>query len=461
MAEYRTLPEDTERMPSGVPYIVGNELAERFSYYGMRAILVVFMTTHLRDSSGALATMTPEQAKAAFHTFGMAAYFMPMLGAILSDAWLGKYRTIMIISLGYCLGHAALAVDDTRLGLFVGLALIAIGSGGIKPCVSAHVGDQFGPRNQHLLERVFGWFYFSINLGSFASQLLIPVLLVRSGPSLAFGVPGVLMGVATLIFWMGRNRFAHIPPAGAGFVRELIREPGRSCVLRLFTLTLFISMFWALSEQHGSAWVLQAERMDRNIFGVTFLASQIQAVNPVLVLTFIPLTSYVIYPGVSRLFQLTSLRKIGIGFLFTATAFALSAFIEARLDAGASMHIGWQLAAYVLMTFAEVLIYGTGLEYFYSQAPNRLKSFVMAIFLLSVSIGNGIAALVNLFIQDEQGHSRITGVTYYLTFAACMLLTSVLFAWYARGFREHRFIQGSEDGDQAARSGVAADGARS
>jgi proton-dependent oligopeptide transporter, POT family len=456
MAEYRTLPEVTARMPSGVPYIVGNELAERFSYYGMRAILVVFMTKYLHDASGALAPMTPEQAKTAFHTFGMTAYFMPMIGAILSDAWLGKYRTIVIISLGYCLGHAALAIDDTRLGLFVGLTLIAIGAGGIKPCVSAHVGDQFGPRNQHLLERVFGWFYFSINLGSFASQLLIPVLLVKSGPELAFGVPGILMGLATLIFWLGRNRFAHIPPAGTGFVRELIHEPGRSYVLRLLGLTLFISMFWALSEQHSSAWVLQAERMDRELFGVTLLASQVQAMNPILVLTFIPLTSYVIYPALGRVMELTALKKIGIGFLFTVAAFLVAAFIEARLDAGAHMHVVWQLGACVLMTFAEVLIYGTGLEFFYSQAPNRLKSFVMAIFLLSISIGNGVAALVNLFIQDEQGHSRITGATYYLVFAGLMLANTLLFSLYARGFRVHRFIQGTEEPGESAEDARAA-----
>jgi POT family proton-dependent oligopeptide transporter len=165
----------------------------------------------------------------------------------------------------------------------------------------------------------------------------------------------------------------------------------------------------------------------------------------VLVLTFIPLTSYVIYPAVGRVLKLTPLRKIGIGFVFTAAAFTLSAFIEARLDAGAQLHIGWQLVAYVLMTFAEVLIYGTGLEFFYSQAPNRLKSFVMAIFLLSISIGNGVAALVNVVIQDEQGHSRITGASYYLTFAGLMLLTSGLFALYARGFREHRFVQGTDE----------------
>jgi POT family proton-dependent oligopeptide transporter len=253
------------------------------------------------------------------------------------------------------------------------------------------------------------------------------------------------MGIATLVFWMGRHRFAHIPPAGTGFLRELIQPPGRDAVLRLLALTCFISMFWALSEQHSSAWVLQAERMDRELFGVTWLPSQIQAINPVLVLTFIPLTSYVIYPAVGRLFRLTSLRKIGIGFLFTAAAFVISAFIETQLDAGARLHIVWQLFAYVLMTFAEVLIYGTGLEFFYSQAPNRLKSFVMAIFLLSISIGNGVAALVNLVIQDEQGNSRITGASYYLAFAGLMLLTCALFSLYARGFREHRFIQGADE----------------
>jgi POT family proton-dependent oligopeptide transporter len=443
MPEYRSLPEDTDRMPSGVPYIVGNELAERFSYYGMRAVLMVFMTQHLRNAAGALDPMTPEQAKTAFHAFGMAAYFMPLLGSIIADAWLGKYRTIIIISLGYCLGHAALAIDDTRLGLCTGLALIAIGAGGIKPCVSAHVGDQFGRRNQYLLERVFGWFYFAINLGSALSELLTPILLERSGPSLAFGLPGVLMAIATFIFWMGRARFAHIPPVGAGFVRELLEPAGRACVLRLFVLTLFTSMFWALSEQHASAWVLQAERMNRNIFGLELLPAQIQAVSPMYVLAFIPLTNYLIYPWVARLIPLTALRKIGFGFFLTALTFALSAYIEARLDAGVHMHIAWQLAAFALVTFAEVLIYGTGLEFFYSQAPNRLKSFVMAIFLLSISIGNGVAALINLLIQDAQGHSRITGPNYYLLFAGMMLLNSLLFVLYARGYREQRFVQGA------------------
>ena len=95
-----------------------------------------------------------------------------------------------------------LSLDDTRFGLSIGLGLIAMGSGGIKPCVSAHVGDQFGKTNSHLLEKVFSWFYFSINFGAFFSTLATPLLLEKYGPNVAFGIPGVLMFIATFVFWI-------------------------------------------------------------------------------------------------------------------------------------------------------------------------------------------------------------------------------------------------------------------
>src|SRR6267143_6459036 len=175
--EYLTAPLKTDKMPPGVPFIVGNEAAERFSFYGMNSILVVFMTKYLMDAHGRPDQMTDAQADAWYHTFVSCVYFLPLFGAFLADAVLGKYRTILILSIVYCFGHLALALDHTRLGLAIGLGLIALGAGGIKPCVSANVGDQFGPSNQHLLTRVFSWFYFSINLGSMFSTLLIPELL--------------------------------------------------------------------------------------------------------------------------------------------------------------------------------------------------------------------------------------------------------------------------------------------
>ena len=167
MTNYLSAPVTRSDMPGGIPYIVGNEAAERFSFYGMRAILVVFMTQYLVDSSGALDAISETEAKGWYHLFVSAVYLTPLLGALLSDGLLGKYRTIILLSLLYCAGHAALALDDTRWGLVAGLSMIALGAGGIKPCVSSHLGDQFGQSNQGLLSRAFAWFYFSINLGAF------------------------------------------------------------------------------------------------------------------------------------------------------------------------------------------------------------------------------------------------------------------------------------------------------
>src|SRR6267142_3432331 len=217
----QTAAPQVTRMPRGIPYIVGNEAAERFSYYGMRSILVVFMTKYVLDRSGHLDLMSPEEAKSAYHFFTSSVYLLPFLGAILADAFLGKFKTIMILSIVYCVGHFTLAMDSTRLGLALGLGLIALGAGGIKPCVSATVGDQFNQSNQHLIPRVYGWFYFSINFGSAFATWWIPYLLDKRGPHWAFAMPGVFMLLATIIFWLGRKKFIHVPPAGTGFLKDV------------------------------------------------------------------------------------------------------------------------------------------------------------------------------------------------------------------------------------------------
>lgn len=401
MAEYRSAPVPSESMPKGIPYIVTNEAAERFSFYGMKGILVIFMTKYLMDSQGNTDFMTGEEALEKYHLFTSAVYFFPALGALLSDVFLGKYRTILTLSVVYCLGHLALALDETRLGLTLGLTLIAIGSGGIKPCVSAHVGDQFGKSNSHLMEKVFNWFYLAINLGAFVSTLLTPWLLDNYGPHLAFGVPGLLMLLATILFWMGRNVFVHIPPGGMGFVKEVLSVEGLKALGKLSIIYVYVAMFWALFDQTGSAWVLQAEKMNRNFLGFEWLSSQIQAINPILILTLIPLFTLVIYPTVNKFWKLTPLRKITIGFFITVPAFLMPAWIEASIAAGGFPNIAWQLLAYALLTTAEVLVSVTCLEFSYSQAPKKMKSVIMAAYLMSVSLGNVFVSQVNRFIQVE------------------------------------------------------------
>lgn len=431
----------TGRMPRGIPYIIGNEAAERFSYYGMRSILVVFMTKYMLDHSGQLDTMSPEEAKSAFHTFVMAVYFLPFLGAILADAFLGKYKTIIILSIVYCLGHFTLAIDSTRLGLMVGLGLIALGAGGIKPCVSATVGDQFNPSNQHLISRVYAWFYFSINLGSAFSTIWIPKLLEKHGPHVAFAVPGIFMLIATIIFWMGRNRFVHVPPGGMAFVKDVFGPVGRQTILKMASIYIFIAVFWSLWEQTASAWVLQADKMDLH-FVTDWLPSQIQTANPVLTLLFIPLCSYVIYPAISKVFPLTPLRKIGIGLFLAVPSFIIPTWVESQIAIGLRPNIGWHFLAYVLLTAAEVMISVTALEFAYTQAPNRMKSLIMSItYLGSISLGNGFTALFNKLIQNPDKTSKLTGVQYYLFFDVLMLLTAIVFIFAALRYKEQTYIQ--------------------
>jgi POT family proton-dependent oligopeptide transporter len=437
---YQTAPLATSAVPAGIPFIIANEGAERFSFYGMRAILVVFMTQHLVAADGMLDTMGEAEAKGWFHLFVSAVYVTPLLGALLSDGLLGKYRTIILLSLVYCLGHLMLALDHTRLGLAVGLGLIAVGAGGIKPCVSAHVGDQFGNSNKHLLSRVFSWFYFSINLGAFASMLATPWLMENYGASLAFALPGVLMLIATLAFWSGRYRFAHIPPTGMAFVRETISGEGLRTLGRLALIYLFVAVFWALFDQTASAWVLQAQHMDRFLFGVEVLPAQIQAANPLLVMVLIPLFSYLIYPSVDRIWRLTELRKIAVGMFLTVLAFAIPTWIQVQIDQGGTPSILWQLLAYLVLTSAEVMVSITCLEFSYTQAPRRMKSFVMAFFMMSIAAGNLFTSAVNFFIQQEDGGSRLAGADYYQFFTLLMLVTAILFTQVARFYKGNTYL---------------------
>ncbi len=471
-SKYLTAPIKTDKMPPGVPYIVGNEAAERFSYYGMNGILVIFMTHYLLRADGRPDPMSGPQADAWYHTFVSCVYFLPILGAFLGDAILGKYRTVLFLSIVYCFGHLALAISHTRMGLIIGLGLIALGAGGIKPCVSANVGDQFGASNQHLLARVFSWFYFSINFGSAFSTLLIPWLLDPyqvspaqaaswpswlvhllervHGPDIAFGTPGLLMAVATIVFWLGRKKFVHLPPAGlVPYVKEIFKGENLKALANLLILVPFVAIFWSLWQQNFSSWVLQSEHMDRHVFGIDWKPAQIQTVNPIFILIALPLFSYWIYPAIDKVFRLTPLRKIGIGLFITAIAFGIVAWIQVRIDAGQTPHIIWQILAFAALTAAEVMVSVTHLEFAYTQAPKKLKSLVMCTYLGAVALGNVFTALVNFLIQNPDGSVKLQGANYFFFFTAVMLGTSVLFVFFARFYRGNTYIQ-DEAGAQPA-----------
>jgi len=218
-------------------------------------------------------------------------------------------------------------------------------------------------------------------------------------------------------------------------------------------------MFWALYEQTGAAWVLQADKMDRQWLswlqpveqslvasGATFVgglsaseikAAQVQAINPLLIMIMIPLFTYGIYPAVNRVVRLTPLRKVATGMFLMVAAFAITALCrDAHRPAGPSATIWWQLLAFLLLTTAEVMVSITCLEFSYTQAPNKMKSLVMGLYLLSNAIGNFFTACVNFFITNADGTNKLPGADYYWFFTGLMLATTLLFCVYAAFYRE-------------------------
>jgi POT family proton-dependent oligopeptide transporter len=242
MAKYLTSPPKITTMPPGVPYIIGNEAAERFSYYGMNGILTIFMSKYLMDKMGNLAVMPPHQAEGWYHTFVSTLYILPIFGAFLADALFGKFWVVFWLSIVYCGGHATLAligspvahVLEPASSAGLGLFQIALGAGGIKPRCFYKRRRPIWRVEQAFAHSPLQLVLLSINAGSAISTLLIPcgssnhaqsgrtvdretalcyVEFLESprlhSPDIAFGLPGIFMAIATVIFWRGRKNCAY------------------------------------------------------------------------------------------------------------------------------------------------------------------------------------------------------------------------------------------------------------
>ncbi|XP_020806791.1 peptide transporter family 1-like [Drosophila serrata] len=363
-----------QRYPKAVAFIISNEFCERFNYYGMRTILVLYLTHKLGYNE--------ETATVLFHTFTMLVYIFPLIGALIADGLLGKYKTILYLSMVYSLGAMVLSFGAIPLDgmpvkavTLVGLLLIAMGTGGIKPCVSAFGGDQFSlPAQGPQLAKFFSLFYFAINAGSMISTTVTPILRADVHCfgdddcfSLAFGVPAVLMIISVLIFMAGKGMYRRQPPTGnmifgvstciadafKGWRMRRHTQPEESfldyarptvgarmvqetkSLVRILRLYLPFPIFWALFDQQGSRWTFQATRMDGRVLGYQIQPDQMQVINPLLILTFLPLFEYVVYPLLRTIGIRRHLQKLTIGLLLAAIGFVLSTGLEMKIEEAA------------------------------------------------------------------------------------------------------------------------------
>uniref|UniRef100_A0A452VM52 Solute carrier family 15 member 1 n=1 Tax=Ursus maritimus TaxID=29073 RepID=A0A452VM52_URSMA len=368
------LSQDCFGYPLSIFFIVVNEFCERFSYYGMRALLILYFTRFIGWDDN-LST-------AIYHTFVALCYLTPILGALIADSWLGKFKTIVSLSIVYTIGQAVTAVssihdltdfdhDGTPDNLSVhialsmtGLALIALGTGGIKPCVSAFGGDQFEEGQEKQRNRFFSIFYLAINAGSLLSTIITPMLRVQlcgihskqACYPLAFGVPAALMAVSLIVFVIGSGMYKKFQPQGnimgkvvkcIGFaIKNRFRHRSKAfpkrehwldwarekynerlisqikMVTRVMFLYIPLPMFWALFDQQ----VLKAGLLELQ-------PDQMQTVNAILIIIMVPIMDAVVYPLIAKCgFNFTSLKKMTVGMFLASMAFVVAAIVQVEID---------------------------------------------------------------------------------------------------------------------------------
>lgn len=421
------------RHPVGFWFIFWGELAERCAFYGIRALLFVYLTTVL-SFSDSYATQVSS-------TFKAGCYLSPLLGGFLADRLLGKYWTIVGFSIPYVCGMLLMGVG-TEYAVYGGLALLALGSGTIKPNISTLMGltyDERRPGDTKIRDDAFYMFYFAINLGAVISSYLLPIVAKPDG---AFGDRGYfvgfmitagLMGLALALFSSGKRHYAHEQVRNREPLTPEQRAEQWTVLYRIGGLFLLVSLWWAAYDLKDNIWIAFArDRIDLVLMeGWTLQPNQLIALNPFLILILVPTLNLFwkwIDPTGERF---PSPRKMFVGFLLmSGTYFVLAA--AGYLSAGDSrVSIWWMVAAFVIMTVSEVMVSVIGLELAFRAAPPRMKSFVTACWLLTVFLAN----LLTIPIAKLDLYGRFGPGAFFAGYAVTMIGAAAVFAVIGRRFQ--------------------------
>ncbi|XP_026317909.1 solute carrier family 15 member 1-like [Hyposmocoma kahamanoa] len=351
--------------------IIATEFCERFSFCGLRTILSLYLRNVL--------CLHENVATVVYHIFIMMCYAMPLVGAILADNFIGRYKVILYFSIIYLVGTVLtccsaippLMLPPTSTSM-LGLALIATGTGGIKPCVAAFGGDQFRlPEENDRLQKFFSIFYCTVNLGGFMGMIVTPALrrcAMCFGDdtcyALGFGFPVLLVFISIVVFVAGKQWYRIKKPrdnvtikfvscAWYAIKKLMSRDHGETrrvgehwldystakygeklvsdmkLVFSILYMYLPVPIFWSLFDQQGSRWTFQASRLRSEVFGITLMPDQLQVMNPAMVLLMIPMCPGGAWP---LLPDLPPLQKMFIGGMLAALAFISAGILQIGIE---------------------------------------------------------------------------------------------------------------------------------
>jgi POT family proton-dependent oligopeptide transporter len=426
--------------PRGLSTLFFTEMWERFSYYGMRAFLILYMVAPA--SAGGLG-FTDADAASIYGTYTGSVWGAAILGGIVADRFLGQYRSVLIGAIVIALGHFTLAFKALPF-FYSGLALIVVGTGLLKPNVSTLVGSLYEP-GDHRRDAGFSIFYMGINSGALLGPIIAGYIAQRIDWHAGFACAGVGMAFGLVQYLVGKNRLqpaldrlASTPKASAtttgasdtsssGF-NFTATEWKRLSVIVVFFLAAIL--FWGAYEQAGSTLTLFADRFTRTeLFGFSFPSSWFQSVQPIFVILFAPAFAWLWMRLGPR--EPSTPGKLAIGIYAMAVAFLMlvPAGMIAQSAPGARVSPWWLIGSYALSEVGEICLYPVGLSAVTKLSPPRIVGLMMGVWMLSNAFGNKLAGWSAGFI-GTMPLNQLFG-----TVAAILLATAVVFTLLVKPLR--------------------------
>ena len=363
---------------------------ERFSYYGMKALLVYYMMKHLLFSQ--------EQASHIYGLYTGFVYFTPFFGGLLADRVLGQRRTVIVGAVLMATGHFLMALESM---FFPALIFLILGNGAFKPNISTQVGALY-TQGDHRRDRAFSIFYMGINLGAFFSPLVCGTLGEVYGWHYGFSAAGVGMLAGLAIYLTGQKHLApdYIARRTSGLVprHEALSRDDRNKILGLVVLMMFTIIFWGVYEQQGNTLALWADmNTDRHILGWEMPASWFQALNPAMIILVTPvITSFWSWQA-RRGSEPSSVAKMAFGCTLLGGSFVVMIFAARASTEQQAVSIWWLFSCMVILTVGELYLSPVGLSLVTKLAPARMVSMLMGTWFLSSFAGNYIAGYLGTF----------------------------------------------------------------
>jgi POT family proton-dependent oligopeptide transporter len=409
----------SQRHPAGLYVLFFTEMWERFSYYGMRSLLVYYMIKHLQ--------FTQERSSEIYGLYTGFVYFTPLFGGMLADRFLGQRRTVILGGMLMAIGHFLMAFESL---FFLALIFLILGNGAFKPNISTQVGALY-PAGDHRRDRAFSIFYMGINLGAFFSPLVCGTLGEKIGYPWGFGAAGIGMVIGLLVYLWGQKHLAPdliMREKGSNQRRSskpMTREDGLK-IGAIFVMMALSIVFWSVYEQQGNTMALWADaNTDRVILGWEMPASWFQSFNPLMIFILVPLLNMFWGWQDRHGKEPSSIAKMGIGCILLAAAFLVLIPPARELAVNPKASLWWLTACAFVLTIGEVYLSPIGLSLVTKIAPARIVSMMMGVWFLSSFFGNYLSGYLGTF-WEKMPKENFFLLMFALSFATGLAFFALL-----------------------------------